>query len=332
MRRWPRIATLVVVLASTSAWASPAYAQRETVAAEALFQEARRLMASDDPARACPKFAESQRLDPSPSTLLNLGRCYERLGRTATAWATYAQAASLAAATSRRDLVSVAQKHAAALEPDLVRLAIRVHEPVAGLEIRRDGVLVGPGEWDVAVPVDPGAHRVEASAPGKRPWAAPVTAGEPGETATIVVPALEDAPPAPAAPAPAPSAPARPAPATAAPAPASERRSPQKTIGLVTGGVGVAGLVVGTVFVLVAKSKYDDSRAQCPNDPNVCTAAGVSLRDDARRAGDVATIAYGAGAAALVAGAALFFTARPESRRGVVVAPTASGVLVDGRW
>src|SRR5262249_43356511 len=76
-----------------------ARAQSNKVAAEALFEEGRRLMSEGKVADACPKFADSQSLDPSPGTLLNLASCYEKMGMTATAWATYREAASLASAS-----------------------------------------------------------------------------------------------------------------------------------------------------------------------------------------------------------------------------------------
>ena len=52
------------------------------VAAEALFEDGRRLVAAGSFTEACPKFADSERLDPSPGTLLNLASCYEKLVRT----------------------------------------------------------------------------------------------------------------------------------------------------------------------------------------------------------------------------------------------------------
>src|SRR6188508_1232334 len=70
-------------------------------AAEALFIEGRRLVAEGKTAEGCAKFAESQALDPGVGTLLNLARCYERIGRTASAWTTYREAASRAQAAGQ---------------------------------------------------------------------------------------------------------------------------------------------------------------------------------------------------------------------------------------
>jgi hypothetical protein len=72
-------------------------------------------------------------------------------------------------------------------------------------------------------------------------------------------------------------------------------------------GLGVVGLGVGTVFGLMASSTYDDSKAECrPDDPNVCSKEGVDLRDDALAQGNISTIAFVVGGAAL-AGAGVWF-------------------------
>jgi hypothetical protein len=341
----PKNVSAVALLIAAIAWAPAARAQNDKVAAEALFEEGRRLIAQRNPAQACPKFVESQRLDPSAATLINLASCYERLGKTASAWATYREAASTAAALNRPALVPVAQKHAATLEPTLARLVISVAAPVEGLEIRREGSLVRAGEWDVAVPVDPGVLRIEATAPRKKKWSSTVEIAEPGKTVALTVPALEDGPPEPVV-VPVPNAgsgsgagastEALPPGVSSMPPSSPSRGSPQKAIGVATGLVGVAGLAVGTVLLATAKAKYNDSLAGCPVDANRCTAAAVSVRSDARRAGNEATVAYGIGGAALATGVVLFLTS-PKAEGGVPstglrVAPTFGGLAMDGRW
>src|SRR5262249_32964060 len=79
-----------------------AYGQSSNqVAAESLFREARRLVDAGRYAQACEKFSASQKLDPAVGTLLNLGLCYEKIGRTAAAWATYHEASAAAKATGQ---------------------------------------------------------------------------------------------------------------------------------------------------------------------------------------------------------------------------------------
>jgi hypothetical protein len=335
----------VLAFAATMAALRLAAAQSNKVAAEALFEEARRLVADGNPAEACPKFADSQRLDPTPGTLLNLASCYEKLGRSATAWATYKEAASLASATGRGDLVTTAMRHAEGLSPRLSRLTLLAPSAPEGLQIVRDGVLTAPAERGMAIPVDPGKHTIEARAPRKKPWSGTVDVADGAASEKLVIPVLDDAP------APVESSSRVDAASTTSVSSADTSQAassapglaPQRMVALGSLGVAVVGLGVGTAFAVTAHSKYETSLASCPNDKNLCSSQGVATRDDARAAGNVATVAFGVGAVALVTAAGLWFLApsqRPQTAASTMrtsslqlrVTPTVGGAMVGGQW
>jgi tetratricopeptide (TPR) repeat protein len=280
---------------------APARASAESAAdqakAEALFAEGRRLLAASRFAEACPKFVESQRLDPAIGTQLNLGDCYEKTGRTASAWAVFRDAAAEAhqARDARRE--AVASERAAALEPRLVKLTILV--PIAsrapGLQVKRDGVAVDRAAWSAAVPIDPGWHAVEASAPGKRRWTLPVAIDAAHPTTSITVPPLEDLE-------------ARPAAIDAK----TDGRS-QRLAGGILAGAGAAALGAGAIFTAMAVANDSDSTPHCRGD--VCDAAGVKLREDALSDARASTIAVVTGLAAIAGGATLWLTAPASPKR-----------------
>jgi hypothetical protein len=286
-------------------------------AAVALFDEGRKLMAQGKFAEACPKLAESERLAPNGGTLLNLAECYEKNGQTASAWVALKDVAARANAAGKADVEKRALARAAALEPNLARLTVVVPaaSDVSGLEVRRDGVTVGHAEFGVAIPVDPGAHTVEATAPQKKKWSAQVTVAAKDPNARVTL-ALEDnpdaAPPTPAAPVPAPTAAPAPTAPPAAEQPPSSSGSTQRTVGLVVGGVGVVGVALGSVFGLSAKSKNDDALQNCRTS-TLCNPTGVSDTNDAKSAATISTIAFAAGGVALATGLILFFTAPSSS-------------------
>src|SRR5690242_4971467 len=67
--------------------------QRDAAAAEALFEEAKRLFEQGDHGAACPKFSESYRLDPATGALFALALCHERAGKIASAWVEFMETA-----------------------------------------------------------------------------------------------------------------------------------------------------------------------------------------------------------------------------------------------
>lgn len=319
----------------------------DRAAASALFDEGRALMAAGKHAEACPKLAESQRLDPSISTLFDLSDCHERTGRTATAWLGFRDVAVQALAAGQLDREKEARQRAANLEPRLSRLRIVVGPGVAveGLQVTRDGAAVGEALWGTPVPVDPGAHTVRATAPAGRRWETTVRLDQPG-LITVEVPPLApgDASPSPApagaapgpAPAPAgpttqPGGPASPAPARPGPppsAPASEQGAWRSPVGSVAMGVGAAALGVGTVIAFVAKSTFDDSNegGHCDEDGR-CDDEGLALRGDAITQGEVATVISVAGLVFAVGGAILWLSTPSEGQRNLT-GPTPAQLAV----
>jgi tetratricopeptide (TPR) repeat protein len=328
---------ILLVLSGTARAQTPLPAN-DKVAAEALFEDGRKLIAEGKYAEACPKFAESERLDSSPSTLLNLANCWEKLGRTATAWATYRQAESVASAAKRQDYTATAQRHATALASKLARLTINVQQPIAGMQLKRDGTVIALAEWGAAIPIDSGLHSVDASAAGYREWSTRVDVAQDGAQIVITVPPLEALP----ADAPQPASPTTNQPASAplaAPPPVQAEHtstgSVQRTVGVVVAAAGVVGLGISGAYAVAANNKKQGTLKDCPN--NVCQSpAALSQRNDALWAGDAASVAFGIGAAALVAGVVVWITAPSSSHggstAGLAVAPTVGGALVQGTW
>lgn len=314
------IAVALGLLVSTPARAQTA---SDKAAAQALFDDARKLASSGDWASACPKYAESNRLDPGIGVKLSLAECYERVGRTASAWAMFGEAEEYAR-RSGDPRASVAHQRAERLAPHIAQLVIAVPSPAAGMVVKRDGEEVGAAQWGVPVPVDPGAHAVSASAPGKAPWSSNVDVKEGAGTLRVDVPVLAEAPAEAVAPQPPPGmVPAEPPPpppgADMGPGP-SAAGSTQRMLALVAAGVGVAGIAVGSGFGLAAKSKLDDSNDGHCHEGNQCDATGVQLRSDAKSDALASTIAFIVGGAGIAGGAVLWFTA-PKTGATVGVTP-----------
>jgi tetratricopeptide (TPR) repeat protein len=278
-------ALLALGAAQPLALAQPA----DQALAETLFEEGKRLMEQGHYPQACPKLAESQRLDPGGGTLIALALCHEAEGKTATAWAEFTEALALARQANRFDREQVATEHIAALEGRLARIVVKVPDAIAatpGFEIARNGVALRRAAWGVATPVDPGEHVVTARAPSKKPWKATVRILD-AQTQTITVTPLEGAPLPP------------------------EATPTARIAGYVVGGIGIAGIAVGAGFGASALSRGSDVNERCPEE--ACTDPGaVSDSEVANRDANVANIAIGAGIAALAVGVVLLVVSRGE--------------------
>ena len=256
----------LVVLALLCAEPRPAAAQTETRAAvaEALYRQARDLMAAGKYEEACPKFAESQRLDPATGTLLNVAACHEKQGKLATAWLEYSDAQVAARRDARPDRVEYARDRAQALEPKLSRLtllfATGADDPTLSIEL--DGSSVGRAVIGAPTPVDPGTHTVQVTATGKKSWAAKIEIGAAADQQSLTIPKLEDAPPG----AEPPSAAAATAPASSGTATPGSRDElglrPIPTSVYLAGGITLALTAGAGASGLAYLKKRDDFRAR----------------------------------------------------------------------
>jgi hypothetical protein len=298
-----RIAALTLAFVSATALPGPALAQtsgEKAAAAQALFDEAMRLMKAGQAAEACPKLEEAQRLDAGMATQFRLAECYERVGKLASAWASFVAVADSAAVAKLPEREAAARKRAEALVPRLSRLVLAVPPAVAaieGVELVRDGGSVGKALWGVPVPVDPGEHLVTVKAPGKKAWEGRIAVGEAAGTLTFTVQAPADltlgAPPPPPPPLPPP------------------RRSAVPAI--VLGAVAAAGLATGAgLFALHASRRSDAENLSATIKMQGGTCAGASMLDSrcgtlastassSDTFGNLSTVGFAAGGAAAAA-------------------------------
>lgn len=304
----PALLTLAAVVLAPAA----AFAQSKEVVAEALFQEGKRLMAEGKYTEACPKLAESNRLDPGAGALTALALCHKAEGKWASSWSEFKDVVSLARRDGRKDREQVALASIAELEPKLSRLTIEVDTATLAVdeEILLDDVPVARAAYGQSLPADPGAHRISARAPGRKPWESTSTIAEKKDAkpvlVTVRVPALEVLPveaPVIAQPLPPPTQDVS--------GPLRERGNTQRIVSYAVGGAGIVALGIGTFFGIRALSKNSDSDQLC-GDP-CASQAGLDANESARSSATVANIAIGLGLAAVAGGVVLWLTA-PKGR------------------
>lgn len=305
------------LLAASLALEAPALAQNasEKAAAEALFDDGVRLLKAGEYEQACRKLEKSQSVDPGIGTLLYLGECYKQSGRTASAWATFREAASKASAAGEADRARVGSQRASELESQLSYVTFEMPESnldIEGLQVMHGQVEVGRALWGTAIPVDPGEMSVTLRAPGYEPLQLTLSVQSGPSQATVTIPILRRDDSAPQDAIAEPAAPDRAGSAIWA----EEDRAPpgqgRRTAGLVLGGVGLAGVGVGSVLGILALNK--DGRADevcgasfCPDDES------LKLSEDAVLFGNLSTVGFAAGGALLLGGAVLYFTAPSAS-------------------
>jgi hypothetical protein len=310
------LVAVTFAVAATAAHRS-ALAQ-DKAAAEAAFDQANKLLADGKTAEACDAFARSQKLDAQFGTQYNLAGCYEKLGKTASAWTEFRALASLDTNPKRK---AKSKESADRLASKLTKLLLTTRGGADGLVVTRNGTDV-TASVGIESPVDPGEYAIVVSAPGRVDWKSTVNVAGVGATVTVEIPELEMAPVEKD-----PEGDIRLKPGddddddddgtdrriVDTPQPKSKR----KLIGLSIAGAGVVSAAVGFVFGAQASSKWADAKELC-GEENMCPDQATldmskELTDAAKSKATLSTVFVGVGVAAIAGGVILWLTAPSAS-------------------
>lgn len=227
--------------------------------AEQLFRSGEKKFDGGDYAAACTDFEASLRLGAKLGTLLNLALCHETIGRLATAWNEFHQGAAWAAQNGQRERQEYATAHVRALEGRLPRVVLQLPADRALSGIDLDGEPLAETHWYVPLYLDPGEHRLALTAPGKRRTSVAFRVVLSPTDQIVALPRLPDDPWAPAS--------------------DGSGGGARRVLGIGLVGLGIAGVVVGTIFGVRAATA-DEREASVTRDAGISTAAflgGVAL-------------------------------------------------------
>jgi hypothetical protein len=305
-------------------WASAEDASAaETAAARALAVDGLKLAQSGNCAEAVPKLERAEKLYHAPVVASRLGECYVSVGRLVEGTEILRKVLREPQPTEPTPALTKAleraQKVLDSAKPRIAGLTVKV-AAVSDLMVKVDGNPMASALLDTEIPSDPGEHTVEASAPGFLKSATRITVAE-GERKTVTLTLTRD-PNAPTIAAAAPAAsnasaarPSSPVPplsdAPASSAPQDEARPPNRTAAYLALGVGAAGIGAGSVLGIMTMNQHETLQSSCLDD--MCPRDQQDDLDAAKRLGNFSTIAFGVGAAGLVLGTVLYFTASPSS-------------------
>jgi hypothetical protein len=277
----------------------PSSLPRDPATAEALFRQGRQALEAKNYREACPKFAESQRLEPAAGTLMNLATCEEKVGKLASAWQHWKEA--IDALPPNDDRISFARSRVNDLEKKLPRLRVNL---IGGAgKVFRDEIELGPASQGAMLPVDPGPHVVTVQLEGRLPEKVTVDVAEGEEKQIDVHPGPID-----------PHANDSRAQLTAKPRP--------RTLGWVVGGIGVAGVGAAAVSGLMLVNQRSKVETLCP-DKSCTTQEGVDAAAMGKTLLVVNTAGWIVGAVGLGLGAYLVLSPS-SSRVTTALVPAAS--------
>lgn len=300
------LAMSIMAVAASMASHANADAQAD---AQALFEEGMKLMQQGKHQQACPKLQASLKLDSALGTRFHLAECYETVGKTASAWALFREAAAKSRAEQLYPQATKATARADALEPKLAKVVLDVPFEVAtvrAISITLDGELLGDTSWDVPLPVDPGKHLIRVTGQGKRPYSTEFDISE-ATSKTIQIPPLEDV----------------------------NAIKKNTVIGISMIGLGAGAIIAGSVFGVMSLDRNDawqkEFDANCEKVTGNCALDSIStiraIESERDKYATLSTIGFIAGATVAAAGAVVWIAPWQKKKGDVSFIPVGPGGL-----
>jgi hypothetical protein len=253
------------------------------------------------------KFRRVAKVKETAAVRFNIARCEEALGRVGSALADFEIAAREGRVDgSAEDVAHLAQGRADALRPQVPRLTLIAPTLPAGMSVSLDGAPLSVAALGEPLPVDPGPHVLEASAPGSATFQADLTL-KLGESKTEPIVFTPGGP-------------------AAGDAAASGAASSQRTWGYVALGAGGALAVGSLVFLLLHNGAVSTLNGDCPG--GQCQAsqeAQVNSTESDARTDQTLSIAFAATAAAALGTGVVLLLTTPKA-----IAPQPATSLVTG--
>ncbi len=304
-------------------------------AADALFREGRRLFDSGDFTGSREKFAESNRLDPAAGTLISLALSEQKLGMLASAWTHFKEAGDRL--TEGDDRLPLVAKQIRELDPQVPRLTIVLSQtPAAGVQIEVDGVQLAGASSGVALPIDPGKHRVVVKAAGHAPFVKEVSLVKADRQRVEVRLTPERAGKQVSEPAPPRLAPVGPPSPQAPPAGGTDPGGDEEGgqwLGWGLVGLGAVGLVTGAVtgILVLQKKNVVDDPAHCDAQLR-CDQVGQDAAAAGKTFSVISPVAFGVGALALGIGGYLLLVDSGSTTLGGSVWTSGGGMQLRHRF
>ena len=314
-----RFLAAVIACSLTSLHAAPpvfAQSKKELREARKKFQQATELEQARNWSGALALFREVGQVKMTPQVRYHIAYCQENLGKLVSALGGYEIALSTASQLGPAFEKEVKER-SEALKARIPKLTIKRGKGAAAAKIELDGVPLGTTV--TGVPIDPGAHIVEATAPGYQSFNTTITVEE-GSEKTLDL-ELEkfpaDTPP----------------PGELAGEPKkveTVKEEPSLVAPIVIGGLGVASLAASGVFFILRNGAISDLEDACGPQRDQCPASMESTYDDAKTYNLVSQVTLGAGIVGVGVAATLLLTQGggkdpQKEEASFVVAPSAPG-------